>query len=77
MKKDKVEITETSRRTLWCELKHFDPGFSKEYDFIEVVEWTNGEGFEVTIESRNSEKFSLTWGQYEALKTLIKKLNKL
>jgi hypothetical protein len=77
MKKDKVEITESIRRTFYCDLKPFDPGFAKEDEFIEVTEWTNGEGFDILIETTKREKFSLTWGEYDALKHLVKKLNKL
>jgi hypothetical protein len=77
MKKDEVEITEANRRTFYCGLKPFEPGFGKEHDFIEVTEWTNGEGFDILIETSKKEKFSLSWGEYDALKYIAKKLNKL
>jgi hypothetical protein len=39
-----------------------------ENDFIEVIEWRNGDGYEITIHTKDSRKsLSLTKGQYEAL----------
>ena len=29
---------------------------SYEHDFIEVCEWTNGEGYDITLSTHNSEK---------------------
>lgn len=46
------------------------------HDFMEVTEWSNGEGYDVTINASNQEQmFHLTWGQFRALKKLIKKLD--
>jgi len=43
--------------------------FAKEDDFMELCEWKNGEGFDVTI---NEDKhFSLTLGQWECLQVLV------
>jgi hypothetical protein len=41
-------------------------------DFMEVTQWTNGEGVDIHI-SRNKtfEHFSLTYGEYELLQVLI------
>lgn len=51
--------------------------FAKDDDFIEVTEWWNGEGFDVTIHNLNQDKnFSLTYGEYRLLKKLIKQFNK-
>jgi hypothetical protein len=37
-------------------------------DFLEVTEWSNGEGYDVTINYNHQEtKVSLTYGQMEAL----------
>ena len=46
---------------------------SKPHDFIEVTEWHNGEGVDVCINSppEGEQRFSLTWGQYEALQALV------
>ncbi len=55
------------RKTKFTELKNYDH-LAKEHDFIEVCEWHNGEGFDVTISEK---QFSLTWGEFEALTALV------
>ena len=63
-----------NRNSVFTELEKYDH-LAKEYDYIEVCEWHNGEGFDVSIGS--PEKiFSLTCGQFDALKKVIKKLEK-
>ena len=56
------------RQARFTELRPYDH-FAKEDDFMEVCEWHNGEGFDVTI--GNSQHFSLTQGQWECLQTLV------
>lgn len=59
---------ETYQRTAkFTELKKYDH-FAKEGDFIEVCEWHNCEGFDVTISEKS---ISLTWGEFEALTALV------
>ena len=42
--------------------------FAQPEDFIEVTEWHNGEGIDVTINTKSGEKhISLTHGEFEAL----------
>jgi hypothetical protein len=50
--------------------------FAKENDYIEITQWYNGEGFDVDICGTKSERFQLTYGEYELLKKLVKNLNK-
>jgi hypothetical protein len=46
-------------------------------DFLEVTEWSNGEGYDVHIEdSSGPTRFMLTWGQFEAMKKCIKVIDK-
>ena len=46
--------------------------FSSEGDYIEVVEWSNGEGVDVTIERKRAvERFSLTFGEWDLLQVLM------
>lgn len=46
--------------------------FSNENDFMEVTEWKNGEGYDITINSRKLEqKFSLTYGEIDLLNILL------
>ena len=44
---------------------------SMENDFMEVTVWCNGEGFDVTLNSKGEQRFSLTLGQWECLQTLV------
>ena len=63
-----IEINErTSKLT---QLKPYDM-FAKDDDYIEVCEWSNGEGFDVHVNSFDSQQFNLTWGQWEALQALV------
>ena len=63
------------RKAVFSELKNFDHS-AKDHDFIEVCEWKNGEGFDVEIASTLSTRFQLTWGEFKALKKLVKELYK-
>ena len=67
------KITRHKRRTRFALLKQFCY-FGKEHDYIEVTEWKNGEGFDVDINGRKSERIQLTWGEFDAIKTLVKTL---
>jgi hypothetical protein len=58
----------------FAELKGFD-SFAKDHDFIEVSMWYNGEGFDVNLSSHGEQRFGLTWGEYKALKKLVKELD--
>jgi hypothetical protein len=45
---------------------------SGDNDYIEVTEFSNGEGFNIEINRRNSiDKFSLTFGEFQLLQVLI------
>ena len=44
--------------------------------FIEVCLWQNGEGFDAHLSSHSEQSFKLTWGEFKALKKLIKELDK-
>lgn len=69
-------IVKSNRKSLFMEL-HGTCTFAKESegDFIEITEWSNGEGFDVVIDdSAGLKTISLTWGEYKALKMLVKAL---
>jgi hypothetical protein len=75
MKKDKkVHIDLYNRKAAFAELKQFCH-LAKEHDFVEVAEWNNGEGFDVTISSFSDQIITITHGQFDAIKKLIKTLN--
>lgn len=44
---------------------------AKDDDFIEVTEWTNGEGYDISINDRH---FNLTCGEIDAINFLVKTL---
>jgi len=44
--------------------------------FMEVSLWHNSEGFDVHLNSYGQQSFGLTWGEFKALKKLIKELDK-
>jgi len=61
------------RKAIFTELKGIDH-IAGESDFMEITEWANGEGFDVEVVGKLPTRFQLTWGEYEALKKLIKQL---
>jgi len=65
------EPTKYKRDGLFTCLHPYDH-FSTLDDFIEVTHWYNGEGFDVMISSKSGEqRFSLSWGEYNALLRLV------
>jgi len=66
----KLDITENQRRAISAPLAG---AYSKAGDFIEVTEWTNGEGYDVAI---NDRLFSIHFTEWDVLKKLIKHLDK-
>ena len=68
-------MEKNKRKAVFTPLKEFCV-FAKDDAFIEVVEWANTEGFDVTIETYKSESFSLSYGQFKALKKVVKELQK-
>lgn len=46
---------------------------AKEDDFIEVTEWTNGEGVDIQI--NDNKHFSLTRGELDAIQYLVMSLD--
>lgn len=56
------------RNSISDSLKKYDY-LSKESDFIEITEWVNGEGWDITINDRH---FSLSYGELEAITCLTK-----
>lgn len=62
----------TQRKSIFDDLKKYCH-ISKDNDFIEITEWTNGEGWDINISSNNNDiLFSLTYGQLEAINYLTK-----
>lgn len=60
-----------SRKSINDDLQKYDPLRNKS-SFIEITEWTNGEGWDIAI---NERIFNLTYGELEAINYLVKALN--
>lgn len=66
-----MSIKVDQRRAVFAELKAYCM-HSGDHDYMEVTEWSNGEGFDIAIDrKRGSEKFSLTHGEWELLQVLM------
>ena len=66
-----MAISISNRKAKFLELKPYCM-FADGSSFIEVTKWSNGEGVDVTIESKNrSERFSLTHGEWQALQVVM------
>jgi hypothetical protein len=59
-----------SRKSVNDKLKKYDY-LAKDEEFVEVTEWANGEGYDITI---NDKTISLTEGQLNAINYLVKSL---
>jgi hypothetical protein len=55
-----------NRKSISDDLHKYDY-LAKEHSFIEVTEWANGEGWDITIDDK---VMSLTYGQLDAIKYL-------
>jgi hypothetical protein len=73
---EKKKLEKYKRQAIFSELEGWCL-FAKEEDFIEVTDWNNREGFDVEISSKLSTRFQLTWGEWELLKKLVKKIDKI
>jgi hypothetical protein len=65
-----MNIEVSKRDSVFCELKNYCHLASKNA-YMEVTEWSNGEGFDIIIDSHHKEMFSLTHGEYQLLQVLI------
>jgi len=69
-----TDITTYKLDAAFAPLEKFDHGV-KPGAFIEVSLWHNGEGFDAHLSSWHDQSFKLTWGEFKALKKLIKELD--
>ncbi len=63
-------MEKSKRKTVYEDLKKFCY-IAKDNDYIEVTEWTNGEGWDINL---NDKKISLTYGELNAINYLTKVL---
>jgi hypothetical protein len=63
------------KKAVFSELKEYCV-MAKENDFIEITEWTNGEGYDINVSSGlGNQIFSLSDGEFNLIKKMIEKLN--
>jgi hypothetical protein len=61
-----------TRKSIFNNLKDYDCLCNDEHAFIEITEWTNGEGYDIIIDSENKHMIiSLTDGEIKAITHLI------
>lgn len=60
-----------NKKSIYDDLQKYDCLKSKS-SFIEITEWTNGEGWDITIDEKI---FSLTYGELGAIKYLTRVLD--
>lgn len=58
------------RKAKFVELKKYC-NLSKDNSYMEVTEWSNGEGVDVVIDNHETQRFSLTHGEFTALQLLM------
>ena len=69
-----TEIARYKLDAVFVTLREFDH-LAKLDDFMEVSLWHNLEGFDVHLSSYGDQQFQLSWGQFKALKKLVKELD--
>ena len=78
----KKEINVTNRKSAFVELKDYCVGSmgkdkEKEGHFLEVTEWSNGEGYDIHIfDSEGERQLHFSYGQFDAIKACIKVIDK-
>lgn len=71
----KQQFKVASRKSVFSEIGEYCY-LSKEHDYIEITEWTNGDGFDVDLSSLGEQRIAITYGQFKLLKHLVKQLEK-
>jgi len=66
-----MSIEVSQKRAVFSQLKPYS-FHSGDDDYMEVTEWSNGEGYDIVIDRKNNtERFSLTHGEWELLQVLM------
>ena len=71
----KQQFKVASRKSIFSEIGEYCY-LSKEHDYIEITEWTNGDGFDIDVASEGQQKMGITWGQFKLIKKIVKQLEK-
>jgi hypothetical protein len=76
------EVKIVKRKSVFVELKDWcvmsmGPDQKDKGHFLEVTEWTNGEGYDIHTHDASGERtMQLTYGQFDAIKKCIKAIEK-
>lgn len=68
-------MVKSKRNSIFSELSEYCHLSGKD-GYIDVTEWSNGEGFDVCIDTNGAQMIQMTWGQFDAIKKAVKKLMK-
>jgi hypothetical protein len=71
---NRYEMEKSQRKSVADDLKKYCH-LAKEADHIEVCEWHNGEGFDVELSTNENRRFQFTWGEFKAIKKLVKEFD--
>lgn len=63
------------RKSIFSDLSPHDY-LAKEHSYIEVTEWSNGEGYDVQVYNHSERNISISYYEFKLLKKLIKELEK-
>lgn len=75
-KNPKPKFSVENRKSVFSELENYCH-IGKPNDFVEITEWTNGEGVDINISSRlGNQIVQLTWGEFKLIKMMMKQLFK-
>lgn len=67
-----MTIEFSKRKSAFSLLKNYCY-LSGDDDFIEVTEWSNGDGYDIVVSSKHGEqRLSLTYGEIDLLQVLLK-----
>lgn len=69
------ELEKYNRKAVFCNLKDYDFA-SKEHSYVEITEWKNGEGIDINAYSHTDRSVSLSYGEFNLIKKLVKQLEK-
>ena len=75
----KREVVIERRYTAHVKLKDFCT-FAKDSEYIEITNWTNHEGYDIFIQrdgKRLPDILQLTCGEFDAIRSIIKQLDKV
>lgn len=79
MENKEIQIDTYTRTSVFSDDLHKFCNFAKPNDYIEITEWKNGEGVDILIDTHltHAQKISFTYGEYDLIKKLMKRLKKL